>query len=45
MTCEQKLKRLAAISRIASKLKDEQKQARAQMYANKRRQLEERGLL
>ena len=45
MTYEQKLKRLAMISRIASKLKDERKHARAQMYANKRKQLEERGLL
>jgi hypothetical protein len=45
MTYEQKLKRLAMISRIASKVKDEQKQARAQMYANKRKQLEDRGLL
>jgi uncharacterized membrane protein len=45
MTYEQKLKRLAIISRIANKVKQERKQARAQMYANKRRQLEERGLL
>lgn len=45
MTYEQKLKRLAMISRIASKLKDERKLERAQMYANKRKQLEERGLL
>jgi len=45
MTYEQKLKRLAVISRIASKLKDERIKSRAQMYANKRKQLEERGLL
>jgi len=45
MTYEQKLKRLATISRIASKLKDERVKVRAQMYANKRKQLEERGLI
>lgn len=45
MTYEQKLKRLATISRIASKVKQERKQARAREYQMKRQRLEERGLL
>jgi len=45
MTYEQKLKRLAMINRIASKLKEERIKSRALMYANKRKQLEERGLI
>ena len=45
MTYEQKLKRLAMINKAVVKVKNERIKSRAQMYANKRKQLEERGLL